>query len=384
MEGDDPGGRDRRARCSAWRHWRSPTLCPCGLLLPYLSMLPFRLSRPFLPIRPFRPQAGERRERQGLGAASGRNALICATKSSMSMSGSRDPGGRPARGPAPMYGRSGARPRRTGEPRAAGERGGIGTRPGRGVVRSDADRRRSGPDRLGVEGTGRAVAGQGEHLVVQSGEIGQGSGPRALRGVDRLPDLIAAFGSGDDVRHTHYVTHYFDPLRRGRYLGGPMSTRSNMVCRRRKDISEASASGSRRRSLGPPSAAARLRVRVWARGRSRAESCSRCVSRGVTLSGCCRANLASAGSSMSSVCLSCDSATRSWACSPAIWVSSWFLSTWSVRHPATRCSKAISRSDSAGGVGVAVVAVVRGDRRRRAGRRHGRPLTIRGRNRGRR
>jgi hypothetical protein len=61
--------------------------------------------------------------------------------------------------------------------------------------------------------------------------------------------------------------------------------------------------------------------------------------RGLTLSGCCRASFSLARLSMSSVRRSSSSVTMSWARRPAICVSSWLRSTWSVRRPETRSSK---------------------------------------------
>ena len=72
--------------------------------------------------------------------------------------------------------------------------------------------RRAGPHCFGVEGPRGPPAGLGQHLVGEPREIGQGAGPGALGGVDRLPDLETPLGTGDHVGHTHYVTHYCTPL----------------------------------------------------------------------------------------------------------------------------------------------------------------------------
>ena len=82
-----------------------------------------------------------------------------------------------------------------------------------------AGARRTGPDRVGIEGPGGPPAGRGQHLVGEPRETGQGAGPRTLGGVDRLPYLETPLGAGDHVGHTHYVTHYLGPVCHSRRAG---------------------------------------------------------------------------------------------------------------------------------------------------------------------
>ena len=103
-------------------------------------------------------------------------------------------------------GPSGGRPRRTAASRGARWRAGPSRRPVSGGPFTAAQRRPVPPQ---CRRDGSPADGPGQHLVVEPGEVGQGAGAGALGGVDRLPDLEPALGTGDHVRHTHYITHYW-------------------------------------------------------------------------------------------------------------------------------------------------------------------------------
>ncbi len=146
------------------------------------------------PRDPFRPETGERRKPQRLGGT-GRSELLHPCHETEKAD--EDVAGIPAgRGRGDPF-------ERTGHPA-----GGFDelTRLG-ALVMGRGGTGGGCPHRIRIEGTSRPLTGAGQHIVGQLREIGQGAGAGALGGVDRLPDLEASLGTGDHVRHTHYVTH---------------------------------------------------------------------------------------------------------------------------------------------------------------------------------